>query len=68
MGVVRSLRSNIARYNSKDISKDTGAESEWIQIYGDVFRLPFGPEYLTFYAFNGIHLLSMFLITICKKV
>lgn len=68
LGVSRSLRYDIARYHSTDISQNTVAKSGWMRIHGDVFRLPFSPDVLLIGVCNGIHLLFIISITICKWI
>ncbi|XP_047516188.1 transmembrane 9 superfamily member 4 isoform X1 [Pieris napi] len=64
MIMVRTLRRDIAKYNSDENIEDLIEETGWKLIYGDVFRPP--PKRMLFAAVigNGIQVFLMALITI----
>lgn len=66
MIMVRTLRKDIAKYNSDDILDDMVEETGWKLVHGDVFRPP--PQRMLFAAVigSGIQVFLMSLITICK--
>lgn len=67
MIMVRTLRRDIARYNSDESIDDMMEETGWKLVHGDVFRPP--PKRMLFAAVigSGIQVYLMALITICKK-
>lgn len=68
MIMVRTLRRDIARYNSDESIDDMMEETGWKLVHGDVFRPP--PKRMLFAAVigSGIQVFLMALITICKFV
>lgn len=66
MIIVRTLRRDIARYNSDVRMDDMMEETGWKLVHGDVFRPP--PKRMLFAAIigSGIQVFLMALITICK--
>ncbi|CAG9099149.1 Transmembrane 9 super member 4 [Plutella xylostella] len=64
MIMVRTLRKDIAKYNSDDILDDMVEETGWKLVHGDVFRPP--PQRMLFAAVigSGIQVFLMSLITI----
>lgn len=66
MIMVRTLRRDIARYNSDEGIDDMMEETGWKLVHGDVFRPP--PKRMLFAAVigSGIQIFLMALITICK--
>lgn len=66
MIMVRTLRRDIARYNSDESIDDMMEETGWKLVHGDVFRPP--PKRMLFAAVigSGIQVFLMALITICK--
>lgn len=67
MIIVRTLRRDIARYNSDENIEDMIEETGWKLVHGDVFRPP--PKRMLFAAVigSGIQIFLMSLITICKS-
>lgn len=67
MIMVRTLRRDIARYNSDESIDDMMEETGWKLVHGDVFRPP--PKRMLFAAVigSGIQVFLMALITICKN-
>lgn len=66
MIMVRTLRRDIARYNTDDNYEDTLEETGWKLIHGDVFRPPRHPRLFAAIVGSGIQIFFMALITICK--
>lgn len=66
MIMVRTLRRDIARYNTDDNFEDALEETGWKLVHGDVFRPPKSPELFTALVGSGIQIFFMALITICK--
>lgn len=66
MIMVRTLRRDIARYNTEDNIEDTLEETGWKLIHGDVFRPPRHPRLFASVIGSGIQIFFMALITICK--
>lgn len=66
MIMVRTLRRDIARYNTDDNFEDTLEETGWKLIHGDVFRPPRHPRLFAAIVGSGIQIFFMALITICK--
>lgn len=66
MIMVRTLRRDIARYNTEDNIEDTLEETGWKLIHGDVFRPPRHPRLFAAVIGSGIQIFFMALITICK--
>lgn len=65
MIMVRTLRRDIARYNTDDNFEDTLEETGWKLIHGDVFRPPRHPRLFAAIVGSGIQIFFMALITIC---
>lgn len=65
MIMVRTLRRDIARYNTEDNIEDTLEETGWKLIHGDVFRPPRHPRLFASVIGSGIQIFFMALITIC---
>lgn len=66
MIMVRTLRRDIARYNTDDNFEDTLEETGWKLVHGDVFRPPRHPRLFSAIIGSGIQIFFMTLITICK--
>jgi len=67
MIIIRTLRRDIARYNSmEDSAEEALEESGWKLLHGDVFRPPKYPRLFTALIGSGIQILGMALVTICK--
>ncbi|KAJ6632917.1 Transmembrane 9 superfamily member 4 [Pseudolycoriella hygida] len=64
MIMVRTLRRDIARYNTEDNIEDTLEETGWKLIHGDVFRPPRHPRLFAAVIGSGIQIFFMALITI----
>lgn len=67
MIMIRTLRRDIARYNTDDNYEDTLEETGWKLVHGDVFRPPKHPRLFAAIVGSGIQIFFMALITICKK-
>lgn len=66
MIMVRTLRRDIARYNTDDSFEETLEETGWKLVHGDVFRPPRHPRLFAAVIGSGIQIFFMALITICK--
>lgn len=66
MIMVRTLRRDIAKYNTDDNIEDTLEETGWKLVHGDVFRPPRHPRLFAAIIGSGIQIFFMALITICK--
>lgn len=66
MIMVRTLRRDIARYNSDDAIEEALEESGWKLVHGDVFRPPRYPRLFSAVVGSGIQIFIMAVITICK--
>lgn len=66
MIMVRTLRRDIARYNTDENYEDTLEETGWKLVHGDVFRPPKHPRLFAAVVGSGIQIFFMALITICK--
>lgn len=67
MIIIRTLRRDIARYNSMDDSADEALEeSGWKLVHGDIFRPPKYPRLFAALIGSGIQILGMTLITLCR--
>lgn len=64
MIMVRTLRRDIAKYNTDDNIEDTLEETGWKLVHGDVFRPPKYPRLFAAVIGNGIQIFFMALITI----
>ncbi|XP_031558283.1 transmembrane 9 superfamily member 4-like [Actinia tenebrosa] len=64
MIMIRTLRSDIARYNKEDDYEDTVEETGWKLVHGDVFRPPQKPWLLTAFIGSGVQIFCMVLITL----
>ncbi len=64
MIMVRTLRRDIAKYNTDDSFEDTLEESGWKLVHGDVFRSPRNPRLFAAIIGTGIQIFFMFFITI----
>lgn len=65
MIMIRTLRRDIARYNTDDNYEDTLEETGWKLVHGDVFRPPKNPRLFAAVVGSGIQIFFMALITIC---
>ena len=65
MIMVRTLRRDIARYNSDDAIEEALEESGWKLVHGDVFRPPRHPRLFSAVIGSGIQIFIMSVITIC---
>lgn len=63
MIMVRTLRRDIAKYNTDD-NMDTLEETGWKLVHGDVFRPPKYPRLFAAVVGSGIQIFFMALITI----
>lgn len=68
MIMVRTLRRDIAKYNTEDSFEDTLEETGWKLVHGDVFRPPHNPRLFAALIGSGIQIFFMALITICKRL
>lgn len=69
MLMIRSLRADIAHFNSRAISNDLLAETGWILVCDDVFWLEPGKlKSLVSIVCPGIQLLLTTLVTICERI
>lgn len=70
MLMIRSLRADIAHFNSRAISNDLLAETGWILVCDDVFWLlePEKPAPFVTIVCSGIQLLLTTLVTICERI
>lgn len=68
MIMIRTLRRDIARYNTDDNYEDTLEETGWKLVHGDVFRPPKYPRLFAAVVGSGIQIFFMALITICKEI
>jgi len=67
MIIIRTLRRDIARYNSmEDSAEEALEESGWKLVHGDVFRPPRYPRLFASLIGSGIQILGMSVVTICK--
>ena len=66
MIMIRTLRRDIARYNTDDNYEDTLEETGWKLVHGDVFRPPKHPRLFAAVVGSGMQIFFMALITICK--
>ena len=66
MILIRTLRRDIARYNSEMSIDDSVEETGWKLVHGDVFRPPKNSRLFVAIIGSGIQLFFMALITICK--
>lgn len=64
MIMVRTLRRDIARYNSDDGIEEALEESGWKLVHGDVFRPPRHPRLFSAVIGSGIQIFIMAVITI----
>lgn len=64
MIMVRTLRRDIAKYNTDDSFEDTLEESGWKLVHGDVFRAPRHPRLFAAIIGTGIQIFFMAFITI----
>lgn len=64
MIMIRTLRRDIARYNTDESIEDTLEETGWKLVHGDVFRPPRNPRLFAAVIGNGIQIFLMALITI----
>lgn len=65
MIMIRTLRRDIARYNTDDNYEETLEETGWKLVHGDVFRPPKHPRLFAAVVGSGIQIFFMALITIC---
>lgn len=64
MIMIRTLRRDIARYNTDDNIEDTLEETGWKLVHGDVFRPPKNTRLFSAVIGSGIQIFFMSLITI----
>ncbi|XP_050338391.1 transmembrane 9 superfamily member 4 isoform X1 [Bactrocera neohumeralis] len=64
MIMIRTLRRDIARYNTDDNIEDTLEETGWKLVHGDVFRPPRNTRLFSAVIGSGIQIFFMALITI----
>ncbi|KAH8260239.1 hypothetical protein KR026_007135, partial [Drosophila bipectinata] len=64
MIMIRTLRRDIARYNTDDNIEDTLEETGWKLVHGDVFRPPKNTRFFSAIIGSGIQIFFMSLITI----
>lgn len=70
MIMVRTLRRDIAKYNTDDSVniEDTLEETGWKLVHGDVFRPPRHPRLFAAVIGSGIQIFFMALITISELI
>lgn len=68
MIMIRTLRRDIAKYNTEDSIEDTLEETGWKLVHGDVFRPPKYPRLFAAVIGSGIQIFFMALITISKYI
>lgn len=61
--MMRTLRADLRRYNSQDLSDDEG-ETGWKLVHGDVFRPPSHPMALAVLIGSGVQVFGMTVITL----
>lgn len=66
MIMVRTLRRDIARYNTDDNYEDTLEETGWKLVHGDVFRPPRYARFFSAVIGSGIQIFFMALIIISE--
>lgn len=66
MIMVRTLRRDIAKYNTDENMEDTLEETGWKLVHGDVFRPPKHRRLFASVIGSGIQIFFMTLITICE--
>lgn len=66
MIMIRTLRRDIAKYNTDDNFEETLEETGWKLVHGDVFRPPVYSRFFAAVIGSGIQVFFMALITICK--
>lgn len=66
MIMIRTLRRDIAKYNTDDNFEETLEETGWKLVHGDVFRPPSHSRFFAAVIGSGIQVFFMALITICK--
>ncbi|XP_055838342.1 transmembrane 9 superfamily member 4 isoform X1 [Episyrphus balteatus] len=64
MIMIRTLRRDIARYNTDENIEDTLEETGWKLVHGDVFRPPRNSRFFSAVIGSGIQIFFMALITI----
>ncbi|XP_028515708.1 transmembrane 9 superfamily member 4 [Exaiptasia diaphana] len=64
MIMIRTLRSDIARYNKEDDYEEAIEETGWKLVHGDVFRPPQRPWLLTAFVGSGVQIFCMGLVTL----
>ncbi|XP_014248153.1 transmembrane 9 superfamily member 4 [Cimex lectularius] len=62
--MIRTLRRDIARYNSDEFIEEALEESGWKLVHGDVFRPPRNTRFFAAVIGSGIQILIMALITL----
>lgn len=67
MIMIRTLRRDIAKYNTDDNFEETLEETGWKLVHGDVFRPPVHSRFFAAVIGSGIQVFFMALITICKR-
>jgi len=67
MIMMRTLRADLRRYNSQDLSDDEG-ETGWKLVHGDVFRPPSHPMALAVLIGSGVQVFGMTVITMVFAV
>ena len=64
--MMRTLRADLRRYNSQDLSDDEG-ETGWKLVHGDVFRPPRHPMALAVLIGSGVQVFGMTVVTLCTS-
>lgn len=67
MIMMRTLRADLRRYNSQDLSDDEG-ETGWKLVHGDVFRPPSHPMALAVLIGSGVQVFGMTVVTLVFAV
>lgn len=65
MIMVRTLRRDIARYNSDEGIEEALEESGWKLVHGDIFRPPRNSRLFAAIIGSGVQIFLMTLVTIC---
>lgn len=65
MIMIRTLRRDIARYNSSETIEEAVEESGWKLVHGDVFRSPSKLNLFAAVVGSGVQIFIMAAITIC---
>ncbi|KAL7424893.1 Transmembrane 9 superfamily member 2 [Cryptotrichosporon argae] len=64
MILYRTVSKDIHRYNAIDLADDVREDWGWKLVHGEVFRSPTRPMLLSVFVGNGVHLVSMVVVTL----